>query len=158
MIMDFDKAGSSGEKMVVDCASEYSALEMMRAVERKNFEIELNSAIDMWSFGSIAYKVLTGTFQERHSAMRMDAGNEFITAENLQSGFRLDSAFIKRKLSRVKRRPTRKFLSKFLRSDPRKRPTPQQILKCSYFAKDGYSRNCAKHWVRNKTPFDAHLL
>lgn len=78
----------------------------------------------------------------------MDQGRKFFDREGMNSISQVDGEFIQGKLRWVKERPARRFLSKLIRIDPRKRPTAKQMLNNPFLCEDCGSRSIKKIWVR----------
>ena len=59
-LLNFDSGVRLGERTVITTVTRYSAPEVIRAAHAGKAQIKLDTSADVWSYGVMAYEVLTG--------------------------------------------------------------------------------------------------
>jgi len=120
-LLDFDTAALVDDLKPVTYTLIYAAPEIIQAERRGRTRIEVSSSADMWAFGIIAFEVLTGRrFYGCHPTV------EFIR-DCLCSKQPLDS------FECIKEMQARKFVSKLLQRDPKKRRPARKVAQSAIF-------------------------
>jgi len=121
-LLDLDTAARIHEMMPISCTLLYAAPEVAKAIEQgMERGKRLDTSADMWSFGIVAFEVLTGT-RFYGSRATIDDVKRFLFSKQTPS-----------KVEIIDDRAACKLVRELLQKDPTKRPAARKALGSAVF-------------------------